>query len=52
MGGRPRRAKAILERNVELEESTFLASDYTTKTLWYRHKNRNIENGTRHKAER
>ena len=40
---RPRRAKAILEGNVELEESTFLTSDYTTKTLWYRHKNRNIE---------
>ena len=40
---RPRRAKAILERKVELEESTFLTSDYTTKTLWYRHKNRNIE---------
>ena len=40
---RPRRVKAILERKVELEESTFLTSDYTTKTLWYRHKNRNIE---------
>ena len=40
---RPRRSKAVVERNVELEESTFLTSDYTTKTLWYRHKNRNIE---------
>ena len=31
------------QRNVELEESTFLTSDYTTKTLWCRHKNINIE---------
>ena len=34
---RPRRAKAILERNVELEESTFLTSGYTTKLELSRH---------------
>ena len=30
---------------MELEESTFLASDYTTviKTVWYCHKNRNTD---------
>ena len=42
-GERPRRAKTILERNVELEESTFLTAYYATKTLWYRHRNRNIK---------
>ena len=34
---RPRMAIAILERNVELEESTFLTSDYTTKLESSRH---------------
>ena len=28
---RPRRAKAVLRQKKELEESTFLTSDYTTK---------------------
>ena len=28
---RPRRAKAVLRKRMELEESTFLTSDYTTK---------------------
>ena len=35
--------KAIWERRMELEESTCLTSDYTTKlvikTVWYRHRN-------------
>ena len=43
------------ERRMELEESTFLTSDYTTKlvieTVWYWQRNRNIDgtgyNGTR-----
>ena len=28
---------------MKLEESTFLTSDYTTKTVWYWHKKRNID---------
>ena len=28
---------------MKLEESTFLTSDYTTKTVWYWHKNQNID---------
>ena len=42
---RPQIAKASWERRTELEESTFLTSDYTTKlvikTVWHWHKNRN-----------
>ena len=40
---KPRIANAILRKKNELEESTFLTSDYTTKpqfkTVWYWHKN-------------
>ena len=28
---------------MELKESTFLISDYTTKTVWYWHKDRNVD---------
>ena len=44
---KPRIAKAILRKRMELEESTLLTSDYTTKlqssTAWYWHKDRNID---------
>ena len=44
---KPRIAKAILRKRLELEESTLLTSDYTTKlqssTAWYWHKDRNID---------
>ena len=33
---RPRIAKAVLRKKNELEESTFLTSDYTTKLLFLR----------------
>ena len=44
----PQIAKATLRKRIELEESTFLTSDYTTKaivikTIWYWHKDRNID---------
>jgi len=44
---RPQIAKASWERRIELEESTFLTSDYTTKlvikTVWHWHKNKNTD---------
>ena len=40
----PRIAKAVLRKKKELEKSTFLTSDYTTKLqssrVWYWHKNK------------
>ena len=47
---KPRISRVILERRMELEESTYLTSDYTIlykatviKTVWYCHKDRNID---------
>ena len=47
---KPRISRVILERRMELEESTYLTSDYTIlykatviKTVWYWHKDRNID---------
>ena len=44
---RPRITKQSWERRIELEESTFLTSDYTTKlvikTVWHWHKNKNTD---------
>ena len=40
---RPRISKAVLRKKMELEESTFLTSDYTTK-LW---SSRQYGNGTK-----
>ena len=44
----PRITKAVLRKRMELGESTFLISEYTTKLqssrqVWYWHKNRNID---------